>query len=597
VSVDDLIGRDLASVRGGIASTLSAEPFRWNDLLGKERGGAQTLLEHSLAVFDVLATCIPYFAAASSPAPSRDELLATLIAAVVHDAGKASEDWQRYIKGETKDYAKHVLEAEIRRLAFAVAGAVGLDLGPRIEDVASCALLHDRGNRSDAGELAEWARPTASNRTRKLADYVNHADSLASVSDLMSARRFIADNPLLVGNARTTSYSVRLRGVSSTYLHAAARKAFEAAGWQPLLFFESGTLFVGDEGDVERNAVEAELRGLLEELIRRRSDQLPELAVGDPLGNFLPRPEYVQRGGLRALWDVAVRKVGRKLKADPADEAKWRGQWSKERQKGRFEDAEVPTEAQIQALRDVGPEACAFKLAKCVFERVVGESGETEAKRLYDDRFGGGAFDRLTSQSTYMPVKDYALCVYPWHCLDAKRFGQPGSERVGSLDPERRTKILVDALVQVAEQAIMARAERLPSESMVDEWTDTILRDLELFVPRADRAKVEAQLEGYAGLKAEARERRMLQCAQCSDGIAEGAGEKQTAALGNQGSFSNRRLAFASSGSPRSVEDARSTSSSASSALVDRSRSGLSWCRGGRLPPRVRGPWCKDLAS
>src|SRR5262249_34050338 len=159
----------------------------------------------------------------------------------------------------------------------------------------------------------EWSRKTVSDRTRKLADYVNHADSLASASDLMSAHQFISENPLLIGAARIASYSIRLRGVSSTYLHAAAQSAFAAAGWRPLLFYESGTLFIGEGRDVQPSDVEVKLRERVEELLNRRGDQLPELAVGAPLGDFLPRPEYVRRADLRALWDVAVRRVGRKI--------------------------------------------------------------------------------------------------------------------------------------------------------------------------------------------------------------------------------------------------------------------------------------------
>lgn len=547
--VDELIGRDLANLRAGIVATLSAEPFGWKHLLGKERGGVQTLLEHALAVFDVLATCMQFFAADSRPVPTPDELVTILLAAVVHDAGKASDAWQRYVRGEASEGAKHVLEEEIRLVAATVSGRVGIDLGSRIEDVASCSLLHDRGTRTDAGELAEWARPTISSRVRKLADYVNHADSLASCSDLMGAQRFLADNPLLRGAARETSYSIRLRGVSTTYLHDAARQAFEKAGWQPLLFFENGTLFVGDGREVETADVARELRVLLDELIKRRRDQLPELAVGKPLGDFLPRPEYVRREDLRALWDVAVRRVGRKAKPDPVAEMKWREQWKREAAKGRLDGSPAPTDAQIQALRDVGPEACAFKLAKSLFERVVGEEAGSEARRSYDERFGSGAFDRLSSQSTYMPVQDYALCVFPWHQMRAKDFGQSGAGLIGSLDPDLRTELLVETLIRVTEQALAARPEPLSSESVLGEWTQTIVRDLGLRVGRSDREGVQAQLDGYTDLKAKGR-RRGLQCAQCSDVITIGEESVQTAALGNQGSFSNRRLVFANSGSP-----------------------------------------------
>ena len=115
LSADDLLGADVSKLRGTFATVLIERG--WANLLGKQRGGEQTLLEHSVAVFDTLIACLPFLASDVFPKLSPDEARALVLAAVIHDAGKADPAFQAYLRGTSTSFAEHVDPESIRKLA------------------------------------------------------------------------------------------------------------------------------------------------------------------------------------------------------------------------------------------------------------------------------------------------------------------------------------------------------------------------------------------------------------------------------------------------------------------------------------------------
>lgn len=517
------------------------EELGWNRLLGKARGGGQSLLEHTLAVFDVLCACLPFVAADCFPLLTNDEVTGMAIAAIAHDAGKAWPEFQAYLRGESDSWSEHVEPALIRETIEQVASAVGINVISHVNDIVSEAVLHDRRMRRDQGELAEWERDHVSPRWRKLADIVNYADSLASATDMMAAEDFLRRTPQLIGGAAVASYSVRVRGVSTTFLHEAALEAFSNCAWQPIIYFVEGTIFAGRNSlQPSREQIEDVLRRRLGELLHSRGDRLPNLAVGNPTGNFLPGPEYVTRDALSLIWQVAAGRARRKKQLSKEESDKYTRQWRIE-----FPGEGDPLPEDFEALRDIGPEACAFKLAKNVFERLLDEPAGVRARELYDDQFGVGAFADLLKQSTLMPVKDYRLCVRRWHQLPGVAIGEPSAAKVSQLDPQRRVELLVGRLVDITKAALEQQVAPLPSDKMIAELVARVMVDLSIETQRNGREDAELGLAGYMAYKAGKRDKPdSLQCAQCAATIAIGEDEKASAALGNTGSFSNRRGAF-----------------------------------------------------
>lgn len=565
--IDALLGGDFSAVRAAFARTVLGLALEWDRRLGKVRGGEQTLLAHALSVLDTLAACLPFVAEESYPPLTRGEVQGLLLAAFLHDAGKVSDAFQAYLCDEGPP-AEHVDPETIRFLAISAAREAGIDLGSAIDDVVSQAVLHDRRMRRDRGELAERARDHESRRWRKLADLVDAADSLASLTSVSQAEAFLARNRQLVGGADVAAYQVRVRGVSSTFLHSAALETFQAEGWVPLRYFEDGTVFAGRGiSRPDRDAVRGALEGKLKELIRARAEQLAVLAVGTPTKNFLPSPEYVTEQNIDHLFDVAASRVRAKAKISDDERQQWSKQWLTG---GLEEHADVRetfgenrtgilADRVVEVLASSGPEICLLKLFKNLIDPEKGLCDSTDegvARELYERSIGENTYVRMRQQTTYWPVNDYKVALAAWHRLPAESASSSAPLRLADLDPKARQKYIRDKLVLMTRAVFATRRGRgasLPADHLVSDWTESILGDLSFERIGEDAGIARRNLSAYAALKATAGRRdpkSALQCAQCSDTIEPGAEEEPSDALGNIGSFSNRRIAFDPSGRP-----------------------------------------------
>ena len=562
-TIDGLLGDQYGHVRTAFERTVIRPEFNWLAQLGKARGGEQKLLNHSLSVLDTLAACLPFVAEESYPPLTQLEARGVLIAAFVHDAGKASEAFQTYLRGDGPP-VEHVEPESIRSLAKAVAAEAGMKLGDAIDDIVSQAVLHDRRMRRSRGELSERGRDHQSLRWRKLADLVDAADSLASATTVMEADVFLTRSRQLVGGADVASYRTRLRGVSTTFLHSATLAAFQTAGWIPLRYFDDGTLFTGRGANLpDRDAVRRELERKLEELLNGRAEELAVLAVGAVTKDFLPSPEYVTEHNVDRLFDVAATKVRRKSKITDDERKQWTEQWSallRERPDLAKSFPSSPSAQDLELLASSGPEICLLKLFKNLMDPQKGlcdSNDEQIARKLYEQSVGPGSYTPMSQQSTLMLVKDYLLVLAPWHRLPPN--GSPKESappELKHLDPKSRERRIRDELIRMTREVFRNRRERgftLPCDRLVVEYAGNIIADLTLERGRSGTDEIRRNLEGYSSLKATVAPRAsksILQCSQCSDTIEPGTGQEHSDALGNRGLFSNRRIAFEREGSP-----------------------------------------------
>jgi hypothetical protein len=554
-SCDAIVGVEVDKLRQTFSAFLIERG--WAKLLGKQRGGEQTLLEHSLAVFDTLVACLPFLAGDIFPKLSPDEGQSLLLAAVTHDAGKADSAFQAYLRGDSVSFAEHVEPEAIRTLAAGLMEASSLDLHGSIDDIVSSAVLHDRRLRRGPGELRELARDHVSPRWRKLADAVDKADSAASAGDAPAAARVLRlpETRILTGGNPVGVYQVRLRGVATTFLHEAATRAFENRGWNPVLFHAEGTVFLGiGSGPPSVEDVCAELRALVEGVFRDRAQQLAALAVGSPVGNLLPYPGFVRVDNLPALFEVVTsRREKPELKADKV--AAYRKKWGEIALNlpSELETPAEPSAADTEALRVVDAEALAFKLFKNVVDRVVPGDRHQALGQRFTETFGRGSFERVMGQSTLMAVQDYLTLVRPWHQLPASQFvvGAGRDARVGDLPSGRRRELAAIALSGLVRDVLTTPGKdrpALPSDAIVALWTTNLVGDLVLEGAPPSREAVADALDGYTSIKA--RGSHPVQCVHCAVFIRIGEDEEPSEALGTQTSFSNRGLAFGPKASP-----------------------------------------------
>jgi len=460
MDLDNIVGTGVTELRRTLATFLL--DLGWSKLLGKQRGGEQTLLEHSLAVFDTLVACLPFLASDIYPRLSPGEAQALLLAAVVHDAGKADPAFQAYLRGESTSFAEHVDPDFIRKAAVSLIEKLTLDVGAFAEDIVSSAVLHDRRLRRGPGELRELARDHGSARWRKLADAVNKADSVASEQDVTGAvrRLRLPETRILTGGKPVGFYQLRLRGVATTFLHEAAFRAFGSRGWKPVLFYAEGTIFLGTKGPLPSvQDVRLELQGLVGNVFIERADRLAELAKGNPTANLLPNEGFVRSENLGKLFELITNRP-EKPELKPDQVAKYRKQWNETRRTIHDlpDTPEEPSDVDIEALRMVDSEALAFKMFKNVAARVIPKEVHSALEEEFTRRFGSGSFQRVMAQPNLMAVRDYLTVVRPWHQLPACQF-VPGTEpsiRIGDLPLLRRRSIAADILCKLLKNALAA---------------------------------------------------------------------------------------------------------------------------------------------
>jgi hypothetical protein len=124
------------------------------------------------------------------------------------------------------------------------------------------------------------------------------------------------------------------------------------------------------------------------------------------------------------------------------------------------------------------------------------------------------------------------------------------------IDPKSRERRIRDELIRITKEVFRNRRTRgstLPFDRLVIEYAGNIIPDLFLETGRPGAQDIQRNLEGYYALKATTLPRAsksILQCSQCSDTIEPGMAQEHSDALGNRGSFSNRRIAFEREGSP-----------------------------------------------
>ena len=97
----------------------------WRAKLAKSRSG-QSLFEHSLVEVDVLLELQPILADARHYGLTESEGNILAVAALVHDMGKETDEWQRYVRASSPArWVSHVSPELLRDVVPEVCKALG----------------------------------------------------------------------------------------------------------------------------------------------------------------------------------------------------------------------------------------------------------------------------------------------------------------------------------------------------------------------------------------------------------------------------------------------------------------------------------------
>lgn len=551
----------------------------WKRLLGKRIRYEQSLLEHSLNTLDVVLTYLPIFRQTWHPPLTPDEEVALIVTAVAHDAGKVTDDFQRYIRGETgwvghwSPELTQELVGELYRLWAQCSGQDVTADEHQVREALTGVRYTIRQERTAALEAGELLRTDhLSSRWRLFMDVVDDVDNLVSCPSVLDAARFLRRGQSPLARVVSVGYhQARVRGVSTVLLHRAAQDAFMRRGWQPLLFYPEGTLYISTQDGAQTPSPEEiadELQAITRAELAARSQMMPQLVVGNILQNFLPKPELFDADRLCDYLHVAATRA----RAKPADKVKaWNvikvvdelhpGATTHIRREGRLPPQPPAAEAvrlerslpqayaqeARQALGSSQPEMAIFKFFKNVVERFFPPEGKSypEVRQKYEETFGAGSFEKLMRMSTLQPAEDYLLAVRFFHELPGAVVGHPSLAKVGLLRPEERQRALIDLLVGIAKAGFAQLPERPSFAEFARKLAQVGVQDLLAPASLDVNALAERQIKAYSTTKA--RRPREAVCPVCNAPLRIGSAESLTALAdfygGNPEAFSNRRVA------------------------------------------------------
>lgn len=551
----------------------------WHKLPGKRIRYEQSLFEHSLNTLDVVLTYLPIFRQTWRPPLTRDEEVALLVTAVAHDAGKATDDFQRYIRGETgwvghwSPELTEVLVSELYRLWARCSGRDVTADECQVRDAIAGVRYTIRQERTAALEARELLRTDhLSPRWRLFMDVVDDVDNLVSCPSVLDAARFLRQGQSPLARVVSVGYhQAQVRGVSTVLLHRAAQEAFVRRGWQPLLFYPEGTLYISTEDEVRTPSPEeigGELRAVVEAELAARTQMLPQLVVGNILQNFLPKPELFDADRLGDYLRVAATRA----RAKPTDKVK---AWNvikvvdalhPEATEHIRRDGRLPSRPSAadavrlerslpqayaqearQALGSGQPEMAIFKFFKNVIERIFPPDGSAYAvvKQQYEQTFGVGSFEKLMRMSTLQPAEDYLLAVRFFHELPGAMAGHPSISKVALLRPEERQRVLIDLLATIAEAGFAQLPERPSFAEFAEKFASAAVQELLEPTSLDVNALAARQIKAYSTTKA--RQPQEVVCPICNAPLLLGSRQGFEALADTFGegveAFSNRQVA------------------------------------------------------
>jgi hypothetical protein len=487
----------------------------------------QSLLAHTLVVLDTLATVCPLLDRQGEPLLRDATFAALLIAAVIHDAGKAGKEFQAYIRGGGPRVG-HWDDAAVEQLAADVAAVVrrvaGIELSPgEMVFAVNAARGSERGERLRAN-LLQLTRPPAVPKETFLREILVASDHLASCSTVVAARESLDRFAnVFARQLEFTYHQVRLRGVTTTFLHRALQAVHEAAGWQPLLFYVDGTLYVADTANVPvPDQVRAQIALTCTDALSGPLQQASSLVVGSVLGTFLPKPELFDSRLVETYLEVAAGKA----KARSPDKVGAKNvvtAYNGEREDG----PQVTSETDIPAaergrLRDVlgsaQPEMAILKFFKNIVDRFLAGAPRELARERYEALVGPGTFAQLMSMSTLMPAKDYLKAIRWYHASPAARFGADDEDGlIGQLRADQRQDLLIGALASIAQEAFGLAPNPPGAATLASELTDVLGQDV-LFPLAGDDVVRQAREELAAYEKAKEKA-ELTVCPTCNAAI------------------------------------------------------------------------------
>jgi hypothetical protein len=457
----------------------------WKQKLAKRRGFEQSLFEHSLIELDVFLELSPILASPAHYGLSDIEQSVLATAILVHDVGKETNVWQAYIC-DNGPPVPHIIPDLTRAVLPQLCAVLGLDTleEPVQRVMAHCAEFHhSRPSRSD-GSIFEAMLTGGSDRFLTLAHLVRATDHFCSAAGAREALEVARQDHALSQHLVFTSHEVLIRGVSTTFVHSAARSAFQQRGWRPLLYFSNATVYAADPNTNPQIPTEEDiLNSLKTEIDGAIARDVTSLMVGSPTGNILPKPDLFAFSESRQYLKIAASKISPQSFAKKPLKAKRKvveDYWKLTGRSGKPSDEQINEES--YRISEAQPEMMVFKFFKAMVDpdklKEITEAGVNHAKKLYEETFGTGSWAALQSTSTLMPAKDMAKTVDYFRVLPGEKVGRPGNSMAETISREERLDVLIGLLDDIAQRVYAIINRSSPRDHLSQKMAEAFIKDL-----------------------------------------------------------------------------------------------------------------------
>ena len=459
----------------------------WKHKLAKRLGYEQSLFEHSLVELDVLLELLPILADPRHYNLNQTERKILAVAVLVHDVGKETDLWQRYLQDlHPKRKMSHILPDLTSAVIPDLCNVLGFEsLDEPVQRImAHCAQFHHSKPGQSDGTVFEAILGGGSDRFLTLAQLIKALDQCCSAASASEAKAAMESDTALGNHLRLALHEVLVRGVSTTLLHRAAQDSFQEAGWRPILYFYNATLYAADPNKNPNKpaleAIRARLKLCIEEAFTR---DITSLMVGSPTGNILPKPDLLDFRETRQYLESAARKISPrsfdkkppKRKREVVEEY-----WRFKRKIGTPTEHEVELDAARISVAQ--PEMLIFKFFKATVDpdkvRTLGKQGSALARKLYEEAFGTDSWSALQSTSTLMPAKDMGATIdYFWR-LPGKEVSHSEVQRVEELPDIVRMEVLIDLLDGIVQKVYSSIGRVSPRDQISESMAEAFIADL-----------------------------------------------------------------------------------------------------------------------
>lgn len=483
-------------------------------MLGKQREYKQSLLDHSMSLVNLGRVLLIYQVIEPS---SLEQEQAFLLALAVHDAGKEKMEFQEYLRNGGRSPGDTDVNLS-REVASDIVGKLGWSLPDSVLDAA--VSLHMKHRDSNGGNFFELLQDHTDSEWRTVAQWVQDIDRIASAKSPQAAKEAWNRSAALSKLRKVTYHSVRLRGVSTVFLHKAMRQAFEESGWGVLMYYPFGNLYVARTSNAKMPDYD-DIQGKLKEQflgsVERGATDKVKLMHGSIIATYFVKHDLFTLDDLKPLLQEAGNRIneqpGSKVpdetvlsywnirsvllttgdeklayKAGQKDPVKLRSAIPSDlHTKLVFSESDLVNKDELaQYLGEARKEMAIFKMFKSVMGEILDKHQLIHLEESYDGVFGKGAFSCLQVTGTLKPAVDMAMTVDFFWNLEAEEHGFQMVSKMRFVEKRMRRQKLIEILGHIAEVVFEKLDITRSTENFVQSMTEQVLQDIEFPILQTD---------------------------------------------------------------------------------------------------------------